>query len=241
MIRRLGWLGGLVVLTVLGEARAEAPGEELPWAEEVLLRGELAVEGTRTGTRRWLTAPRLTILGGTKEQKKVVADAVAHLNEALRDTPIKGIELLKPHDGRATITVHFARRARLASVAQLYRLHPALVKQIKKKKWSYVSSILPTPANQWVVGSGILLLPSDPAYEATLPSLSLQGLCTLLGLIRRSNRFEKSVFFEDGEKKSSEARLTERDRRLIVWYYNHVPPGTEVLDGLFEKHWPRKE
>jgi hypothetical protein len=57
--------------------------------------------------------------------------------------------------------------------------------------------------------------------------------------MNHSKRFEKSVFYRDGDRRSKELQLTERDRKLVVWFYNHVPPGTEELKKLFEMHWPK--
>ena len=72
---------------------------------------------------------------------------------------------------------------------------------------------------------------------ATLRSQALHGLCMVLGLLRRSTRFEQSVFFDAGEGKSSAGKLSERDRKLLVWYYNHVPPGTDEATDLPESSW----
>jgi hypothetical protein len=230
----------ILLLSSVSALRAEGEDEELGWAEDVLLRADLFKKAPRTGTRLWQTAPKLTLIGATKEQKKVVADIVKDLNETLESTPIKGIELLKPNDPRATIKVHFTRRARVATVAQLYRFDPLLVKEIAKKKWICASQFHPTPTNIWVVHSGVIILSSDKEHAGLLPNNALRSLCGLLGFLNNSKRYEKSVFYRDDDKVSNEVKLSERDRKLVRWYYNHVPPGTEELKKLFEKHWPKK-
>jgi hypothetical protein len=230
----------VLFLAVVGPVRAEEDKEELAWAEDVLIRADIFNKAPRTGTRLWLTTPKLTILGGTKEQKQVVADVVKNLNDTLKETPIKGIELLKPNDPRATLKVQFARRARIATVAQAYRFGPQIVKEIAKKKWTLASKFHAMPANRWVVQGGVVIVSSDKEDADWLQSNTLRGLCWVLGFMNHSNRFQKSAFYQDGDRRSKEVQLSERDRKLVLWYYNHVPPGTEDLKKLFEQHWPKK-
>jgi hypothetical protein len=181
---RLGWvLSFVLVLPLIGSVRAETPDEELAWAEDVLLRADLFMKAPQTGTYLWQTTPKLTIINGTKEQKKVVADVVADLNEALKDTPIKGIELLKPNDPRASIKVHFTRRAHIATVAQAYRFGPLIVKEIAKKKWNSATSFHTTPTNRWVIRDGVAILSSDKEDAKWLPNNTLRCLCNLLGFL----------------------------------------------------------
>jgi hypothetical protein len=239
--RSIGWLfSSLLFVGVAGSIRAEED-QELAWAEDILIRADIWKKAPKTGTRLWLTAPKLTILGGTKEQKQVVGDVVKHLNETLKSTPIKGIELLRSNDPRATLKVQFARRARIPAVAQVYRFPLPYVKEIARKKWSYASMFYSTPPNPWVVRSGLVLMSSDKEDADWLRSNTLNALCWLLGFMNHSKRYEKSVFFLDGDRRTKEVQLSERDRKLVRWYYNHVPPGTEELKMLFEKHWPKKD
>ena len=88
---------GLCIFTLLGPlpepARSEPASDDLAWVEDIVLRPYFALQSSETGTRRWSVAPKLTVIGGTRNQQKIVAEVVQHLNETLKHTPLKGIEL----------------------------------------------------------------------------------------------------------------------------------------------------
>jgi hypothetical protein len=67
----------------------------------------------------------------------------------------------------------------------------------------------------------------------------LQDLCFSLGFANCSKRRPESVFYRDEGKRSSAEKLADNDQQLIIWFYNHVPAGTNSVKNLYEEHWSK--
>jgi hypothetical protein len=226
---------------VVGPARSQPDEQEIRWAEDVLLRPIVFRGNKRTGVRKWLTTPKLAVKGATAEQKMMVEEVVKHLNETLKDTPIKRIEMVKPNDPRATIKVQFARRARIPAVAQAYNLGRDYVQHVAKTKPTFAGAFHPQRNNPFVLVGGTVILSSDKEDAAGMKNFTLILLCQVLGLGGQSQRDKKSIFYLKDDRTNGMEELSDRDRKLLIWCYNHVPPGTDSLKALYDKHWPKKE
>jgi hypothetical protein len=120
-------------------------------------------------------------------------------------------------------------------------MDPKYVKALARRKSPWGVHYYANPTNRWIIRGSAVILSTDKEDAAELQRNALSALCFSLGFMNHSKRYEKSVFFQDADKKSNEVKLTERDRKLLIWYYNHVPPGTDSLTTLFEKHWPKSK
>jgi hypothetical protein len=220
-------------------AQSEPTADDLAWVEEIVLRPNFVLKESDTGTRRWPVAPKLTVVGGTKDQQKIVADVVEHLNETLKQTPLKGIELLKPNNPAATLPVFIVRRSAIPTRATDLGVPEDVVELMTKEKWSNLSWTYWDPANNYEIRSGFVVVSSDKAGAEQLRCNLLQDLCYDLGFTSYSKRQPKSVFYRDGAKRSGAEKLTDKDQQLIIWFYNHVPAGTKSVEKLYEQHWPK--
>jgi Protein of unknown function (DUF2927) len=222
----------------LGRARSQPPIDDFAWAQDIVLRADFALKASETGTRRWKTAPKLVVVDGTKEQQKAVAEVVEHLNETLKQTPLKGIELLKAGDRTATLPLFFVRRSDLPAKAGAQGAPADVVQHLTKQKTVFWSFARWDDASKWELKSGFVLVASDAAYAGKVKHHILAALCYELGLMNYSGRRSDSIFYRDKAKRNDVERLSAKDQQLIEWFYNHVPAGTtDGLKKLYDDHW----
>jgi len=234
-----------VLLTALlgslaAPARSEPTGDDLAWVEDIVMRPNYALKENETGTYRWIEAPKLTVVGGTKDQQKIVAEVVGDLNETLKQTPLKRIELLKPNNPAPSLPVFLVRRSAIPTKAFQLGVPENVVRLIATEKWNDLSwTTRLDPANKYLIRSGFVVLSSDKADAELLRRNLLQDLCFSLGFANSSKRQPKSVFYRDGGNRSGAEKLTDKDQQLIIWFYNHVPAGTNSVKNLYEAHWSK--
>jgi hypothetical protein len=211
--------------------------DDLAWVEDIVLRPNFALQESATGTLRWTVPPRLSVIGGTREQQKIVAEVVQHLNETLEQTPLKGIELLGPNDPAATLLVFFVHKQALPRKAAQLGQPKKAVQMMTKEKWTAACWIGADSAKKGEIQSGVVLVSSDKADADSLRNNLLTTLCYDLGLMSFSTLRPASVFYRDGAKRNRAEKLTAKDRQLILWFYKYVPPGTASVKQLYEAHW----
>lgn len=222
---------------LLVPVRSDAAGEDLAWVEDIVLRPHFALPKNETGVRQWTAAPKLTVVGGTRDQQKVVADIVQHLNEALKQTPLKGIELLGPNNSAATLTVFFVKKHTIPRKASQLGQPRKVVQLMTKEKWSCACWIQEDSIKKCEIQSGVVLVSSDKADADQLRNNLLTTLCYDLGLMSFSALRPTSVFYRDGDKRNRAEKLTAKDRQLLIWFYNYVPAGTVSVKQAYEDHW----
>jgi hypothetical protein len=228
----------LTLLTPLAEpARSEPASDDLAWVEDIVLRPYFALDTSETGTRRWSVAPKLTVVGGTKNQQKIVAEVVEHLNETLKQTPLKRIELLDPNDPSATLLVFLVRRSAIPAKATQLGQPRKVAQLMTKQKWSAACWIREDAAKKCEIRSAFVLVSSDKADADRLRHNLLATLCYDLGLMSFSKQQPTSVFYRDGDKRNGAEKLTVKDQQLIIWFYKYVPAGTVTVKQLYEDHW----
>jgi hypothetical protein len=220
-------------------ARSEPTSDDLAWVEDIVLRPHFALDASATGTRRWTAAPKLTVVGATRDQQKVVAEVVQHLNETLQQTPLKEIELLSPGNPSATLLVFFVHKHAIPRKATRLGQPRKVVELMTKEKWTAACWIREDPAQKWEIQSAVVLVSSDQADADQLRNNLLTTLCYDLGLMSFSKQRPTSVFYRDGEKRNRAEKLTAKDQQLLIWFYNHVPAGTGSVKKLYEDHWPK--
>ena len=224
------WLIGLGALGLLCWAHlSQAQPEErvLRWVQEVVLRP--ASGGERTMTRRWARTPRLSILGGNAAQEKAVTEAVKRLNETLKKTFIKRIVVSPANDSGADIQVIYAPLAKLPAVAKQLRI-PSYEEGERSYQWSFWTK-------KGELTRSYVLLAADKLEGEELRHHALWGAVWALGLQNRSSAYPDSIFAQSDEVQ----RLSDLDRKLLVFVYNHVPPGSEdtAVAAAYRKYWSK--
>lgn len=219
------------------EKERDKPQGDLTWVEEIVLRPHFTLQESETGTRRWTVAPKLTVVGGTRDQQKIVAEVVEHLNETLKQTPLKGIELLSPNNPAATLSVFLVPKNAISRKATQLGQPRKVVQVMAKEKWNSACWIREDSVKKSEIRSGVVLVSSDRADAGQLRNNLLTTLCYDLGLMSFSTLRPTSVFYRDGDKRNRAEKLTAKDQQLIIWFYNHVPPGTMSVRQLYEDHW----
>jgi hypothetical protein len=235
-----------VILMIAADPRASSSSEQPPsdgadddftWIQDIVLRPHFALQTSGTGTRRWTVAPRLTVVGGTKDQQRVVAEVVQHVNETLEHTPLNGIELLGPKHPQATLAVFLVPKYAIPRKATQFGQPRNVAQLMAKEKWSCACWIREVSAKKCEIQSGVILVSSDKTDAGQLRNNILTTLCYDLGLMSFSKLRTSSVFYREGDKRNRAEKLTAKDKQLLIWYYNYVPAGTESVKQLFDDHW----
>ncbi len=219
--------------------RSEAVSDDLAWVEEIVLRPNFALKESQTGTLRWTVAPKLSVVGGTRDQQKIVAEVVQHLNETLKRTPLKGIELLGPNNPEATLLVYLVHKQAIPKKATELGQPRKAVQLMAKEKWTCACWIGADSSKKGEIQSAVVLASSDKADAEQLRNNLLTTLCYDLGLMSFSTRRPTSVFYRDGDKRNRAEKLTAKDQQLLFWYYKYVPAGTASVNQLYEDHWKK--
>ena len=173
-----------------------------------------------------------------KEQQKAVTDIVEHLNETLTETPLKGIELLKPNDRTTTLPLFFVRKDKLPNKAGEQGASGDVVKHLTKQKSVYFAYAR-WGANKFELRNGFIVISSDADDAKKMKHSLLAAIAYELGLMNYSSLQAGSIFYRDGAKRNDAKKLTTKDKQLISWYYNHVPAGSDSIKKPFADHWPK--
>ncbi len=227
----------IVVIAADKPANRDAADDDLAWVEDIVLRPNFALQEGQTGTLRWSVAPKVSVMGGTRDQQRVVVEVVRHLNTTLKRTPLKGIELLGPNDPMATLPIFFVRKQALPKKATELGQPQKAVELMTKEKWSSACWIRADSVRKSEIQSGVVLVSSDKADAGQLKNTLLTTLCYNLGLMSFSARQPLSVFYRDGDKRNRAEKLTAKDQQLLIWFYKYVPAGTGSVKRLYEDHW----
>ena len=142
------------------------------------------------------------------------------------------IELLEPNDESATLRVWFMPYDKLPEFA-------------KEKKLVYRKPNLGFFNVRWngrfeLVEANVLI-GEDKLRGDKMQHFLLEEITQSMGFGGDSARFSESVFFENQRQRSfgSAVKLSELDRKLIDFHYNHVTPGSHPIELgiLMAKHW----
>ena len=206
------WLGGC------------APSVER-WVEQVTLGGEYYASRGKVSAR-WVKTPKLSVFGATSEQHEVVASTLAHLNDTLANTPINRIELINPNDRSADIVVYFARLGKFHDLAKWHGF------KYVEGNWGYFYAF----SRGRIINGAIVLLASDKLRGNLLRHFTLEEITQSLGLFNDSWVFSESIFYAG---RSNTQHLSELDKKLIIFLYKHIQPGSNRRDVrvVFKKYW----
>ncbi|MGH9753350.1 MAG: DUF2927 domain-containing protein, partial [Blastocatellia bacterium] len=191
----------------------------LRWIEQVTLGFEYGGEGRVCS--RWARRPTLSMHGGSEAQTAVVRRAVKRLNETLAKTPIGAIEIIAPEIYKSDIRVYFAPLSELPKLAE-------------ENGFPYTPGNLGYFWTFWnqnhEIQRAFVLLASDTAYQKYLPHLALEEITQTLGLSGDSPEFKDSIFYSSGDEHGEVDELSALDKKLIIFFYNHIQPGAREKD-----------
>jgi hypothetical protein len=233
-MRRPLFLPAAVLMTGLllaATALAQPEPRVARWVEGVILGPEFG--GAGKVCSRWVRSPTLSVFGAKAPQKEILERTVEQLNEVLAKTPIKEIRLLGDNDTSAEIRVYFAP----------LRQFPALAKQhgfpYVQGNWGYFWTFW-NPRHE--ITRAYVLLATDKLTGDRLRHFALEEVTQSLGLSNDSAEFPESIFYSRGGDGGSATRLSDLDRKLIVFFYNHVAPGARAKEvrQATKKHWPAR-
>ena len=221
----------LSLLLPANAAPAQLDQETIRFVGDVLVGPEYGSTIEHQNSIRWETRPRLSTFGEGSHHPVIVGKTVAHINESL--PPDRQIEILKPNDPSATIKLYFIPFKEFETRAEAEKF------EVFGRDWGLF--YLRWNRN-YVIESAVVLIADDKLSGRRLHHFLLEELTQSLGLAGDSSRFQESVFYDDtGQKKFGTAtELSELDRKLIRFLYQHVPPGTPPVElgVLLERHWP---
>jgi hypothetical protein len=168
-------------------------------------------------SKRWLAAPRLVVQSTDPELASFVENAYA---EICREA---GLEAA----GDSALTIHIGPSRSLVEIAA------------KKSR----SLDLRAGHTNWIwwnedrsIHDAVIFLCVDRAPAASAHHLLLGHLLATFGFPSRSTEFNETRL---SSKDTTTSELTPLDRKLIGFYYAHVPPGTRKseLRKLVDAHW----
>jgi hypothetical protein len=195
----------------------------LEWINHVTMRATFG--GERSGTRRWMRAPTLSIMKASTSQAGPIAAAVKEVNETLAKTPLKAIKLIEPDNSKADILVYYAPREQLVKLAKSHDFEllegPLSVTTLQDPKFE--------------LQRGFVFIDSEKVTgDEILRNDSIWVILGAIGFQRSSPDFPESIF-------AGSRDYADMDRKLVVFFYNYVPPMTEdrEMRKLFQKHWPK--
>lgn len=210
-------------------ARAELPEDVVRWAEKVVLGPEYGGDGKICA--RWVKNPTVSIMTGTDEQKQVVRDTIAHINETLVPTKFK-MELLKDGDENAEITIYYDNLDALPDLAR--RLKCGFV----QGNWGYASV---SWNGKHEITRGTVLLASDKLRGDLLKHFALEEITHTLGLLNDSEEYPESTFYSKFSLNPMAIKHSPYDRVLIQLFYQHIQPGDEQAEvrKVLDEFWPK--
>jgi hypothetical protein len=177
-----------------------------------------------------VATPTLAVFGATAEQAQAVWQAVAQINEALAWTPIRHVVWLPPNSPEAAIKVYFAPARDLPALARQH--HFPYVSRNAGFFWTFWN-------REHEIYGAVVLLASDRLAGPELRHFALEEVAQALGPSNDSPRFADSIFYAKRADGGRATELSDLDKKLLVFLYNHVPPGAgraEVRAAL-QRYW----
>ncbi len=197
------------------------------WIEQVLMGPEFGGKGEICS--RWVITPTLSVYGATAQEERVVAETVAHLNETLANTSIKKLMLVESNSA-AAIRVYFAPLRELPALAHRHGFN--YEEGNLGYFWTFWNS-------KHEIAQAYILIAADRLHGAELQHFALEELTQALGLSNDSPVFRNSIFYAGSDGGGNAEKLSNLDKRLLIFFYNHIKPGTKIegLRTAISKHW----
>jgi hypothetical protein len=223
--RRLASLLALGLLLAFETPAFAQQDDVLEWIGVITLRP--AFGGAKSATRRWTRKPTISLLDASTEETKILEEVVDDVNVPIAKTFLKKLTLGRPNNKKADIQVHFV----------LHEKMPALAKRLQctnfEEQWPSFSLSFTNAKSE--LDHAHIVLATDKLKGETLRFHAIIGMTGAIGLQNDSKLVKESVFAGNG------AKLTEMDRKLVVFFYNALPPGSDMPELLaaYKKSWPK--
>jgi hypothetical protein len=208
-------------------AAAQVPQDDVfEWIQAVSLRATFGA--AKSGTSRWTHTPTLSLFDASSQELQIMNDVLDDLNEAIAKTKLKKkLTIGPPNNKKAEIQVHFALNNKL----------PALAKSVQfnnyEETWPSFTSAQANDKHE--LAKATVALATDKLEGDRLRGTATAGMMGALGFLNTSTKLPDSIF------SGQVTKLSETDRKLIVFFYNYVPPASDVpeLTAAYKKHWPK--
>jgi hypothetical protein len=214
-----------------GEAGAAGAPEDLTkvraWVEAVTLGPEFGGDGKITA--RWTKPIGLSVMKGDQAARKDMLDLLPTLNEAL--TPAGApISVLEDGDPSADLKVYFTELAEFDAIGQQHGF------PYVQGNWGYFYMFW---NGNREIQQGYVLIATDMLSGSSLRHFTFEEVTQVLGLSNDSGLFPDSIFYSDGSDGGAATELSPLDRKLLSFFYKHVPPGSDKvkLGQAFDAHW----
>jgi hypothetical protein len=197
----------------------------LEWIGQITLRPTFG--GDKSATRRWTRKPTISLLDASTEETKILEEVLDDVNDPIAKTFLKKLTFGRPNNTKADIQVHFV----------LHEKMPALAKKLQFNNYEeqYPSFCISTTNQKSELDHAHVVLATDKLKDDMLRFHATVGMAGAIGLQNSSNLLPESVFAGRGTK------LSEMDRKLVVFFYNAVPPGSDHPELLtaYKKSWQK--
>jgi hypothetical protein len=234
-----GALAGFLVLA-LGAGCASKTGSsafstqkwlEARWIMEVSTLAK--VGDSKLQVVRWTRPVVIEAENGSPEQMEALEQAVAEIRLALEGVhtitlAAKGTDLAKT----ASMHVRFAESSDWETAAKGWGLNigrqPSGLDGAQFIRWN----------SRMEIEEGYMLI-GNKLTPDELRHTTLEKLYQTFGVRNDSGFFPDSIVYESGGDTGGLTRLSERDKKLLRFLYEHVPTGTrpDVLARLIDAHW----
>ena len=181
----------------------------------------------KSGTRRWTHTPTVSLFDASSQETQLLQEVLDDLNEPIAKTKLKKLTLGPPNNKKAEILVHFT----------LHKNLPALAKSVQFNNYEETMPAFTSVQgnNKYELVKATTALATDKLEGDRLRAQATAGMMGSLGFLNSSSKVKESVFAGGATK------LAEIDRKLLVFFYNHIPPAcdaAELIDA-YKKHWPK--
>jgi len=204
---------------------------ETRWIMEVISSAEMG--DTKLQVIRWTRPVVIVAENGSPEQMKALEQAVAEIRLVLDGAhtvtlAAKGTDQAKT----ASVHVRFAANGDWESLAKGWGLNigrpPSGMDGAQFIRWN----------GRMEIEAGYVLI-GEKLTGDLLRHTVLEELYQTLGVRNDSGFFPDSIVYESGGDTGGLNRLSERDKKLLRFLYQHVPTGTrpDALARLIDKHW----
>jgi hypothetical protein len=148
----------------------------------------------------------------------------------LANTSINGLTLVEPNTV-ADIRIYFAPLSDFPALAKNHGFR--YVKGNLGYFWTFWNA-------RHEIEQAYVLLASDKLSGRQLRHFALEELTQALGLSNDSPVFHGSIFYAGPDGGGYAKKLSDLDKRLLVFFYSHVKPGATREDLLtaIREHWP---
>ncbi|MCD6049636.1 MAG: hypothetical protein K0Q55_1039 [Verrucomicrobia bacterium] len=204
---------------------------EARWIMEVLTLGESG--DRRLNVARWTKPVVMVANNGTEAQLSAVQQAFEEVRTALDGVHpftlvTNGTHLAKT----APLRVYFAPLKEWPTMGKSWGLPAPLPDKgldgVHFVRWN----------ENVEIEAGIIVI-ADELDPKKLQHTMLEELYQAMGIRNDSGFFRDSIVYESGGDTGGQLHLSERDKKLIRFLYQHVPPGTlpGELARLIDEHW----